>query len=549
MSPALIVGPLLRYVSEREATIWVETDAPCEVSVSAGELVGLARTFCVEGHHYAILAIEGLEPGTDTRYTVSIDEQHVWPAADDPRPPCSIRTFSRKGRTRLSFGSCRVSLPHEEPYTLPKDEDERGRGADALYRLAMRMQGSDRNCWPQMMILLGDQVYADEVSPGTLEFIRSRRDPDKPPGEQVADFEEYTRLYWDSWKDPEFRWLASTVSMAMIFDDHDIHDDWNSSATWLEEMRAKDWWHDRIVGGLVSYWVYQHLGNLSPAELAADELLAEVRRSDDAGALLRDFAERADRDPSTMRWSFSRDIGGSRLVTMDSRAARELNPDDRKMLDDDEWQWVVEGCEGDFDHLLLATSIPILMSPGMHHLESWNEAVSGGAWGRLGAKLGERMRQAVDLEHWGAFRTSFDRVAELLREVGAGERGSAPASIVALSGDVHHAFLAEVAFRRGSGVGSAVYQAVCSPVRNPLSGQERMVLRIAASKPAEALTRLLARAAGVADPEIRWRIDQNLTFDNQIATLDLEGPRAHLWIEKAGPWEEGLEASLDRRLA
>ena len=56
--------------------------------------------------------------------------------------------------------------------------------------------------WPEALILLGDQVYADEVSPGVRDFIRSRRDPEVPPGETVADFEEYTRLYWESWGEP-----------------------------------------------------------------------------------------------------------------------------------------------------------------------------------------------------------------------------------------------------------------------------------------------------------------------------------------------------------
>ena len=31
----LILGPLLRYVGETEATVWVETDAPCTVEVLA----------------------------------------------------------------------------------------------------------------------------------------------------------------------------------------------------------------------------------------------------------------------------------------------------------------------------------------------------------------------------------------------------------------------------------------------------------------------------------------------------------------------------------
>ena len=81
---------------------------------------------------------------------------------------------------------------------------------------------------------------------------------------------------------------------------------------------------------------------------------------------------------------------------------------------------------------------------------------------------------------------SFERLAELQRQVGAGERGKAPASIVTLSGDVHHAYLSEVAFRRGADMQSAVYQAVCSPLRNPLNKRERYAMRFAASRAAHA---------------------------------------------------------------
>ena len=542
----LIVGPLLRHVGETTATIWVEVSRACSVSVSAGPCTGTARTFQVKGHHYAIVVVEGLEPGSDTPYSLALDDEVAWPTPEDPFPGCSIRTLAEGEPVRLAFGSCRLSLPHEPPYTLPKDEDDRGRGKDALWHLAARMR-KNRTDWPDLLLLLGDQVYADEVSPGTLAFIRSRRDIEVPPGKEVADFEEYTRLYWDSWQDPGCRWLLSTVATAMIFDDHDIHDDWNASAAWLEKMREKDWWEARIIGAMVSYWIYQHLGNLSPAELASDDIFARVQAEDDAWRLLSDLAHGWDREPDSVRWSFSRDLVGSRLVVIDSRAARAVGEGSRKMVDDAEWKWVAERCTGEWDHLLIATSIPLLLAPGMHHLEAWNEAICAGAWGKIPAKAGERLRQAVDLEHWGAFNASFRQMRDLLEEVGAGE--SAPASIVALSGDVHHAYLAEVAFRRSSEVRSAVYQAVCSPVRNPLSGAERAMLRAAGSRVAEFVTSRLARASGVPDPGVRWRLTQKPTFDNQIAGLVLDGRSAHLRIEKVGPWDDGLECTLERTLA
>ena len=189
----------------------------------------------------------------------------MWPLPDSPYPPSVIRTHDPDRPTRIVFGSCRVCAPHEPPHSLRKDEHPDGREVDALRALVHRMRDQDPSEWPEALILLGDQVYADEVSPDVREFIRSRRDPEVPPGETVADFEEYTRLYWESWGEPYMRWLLSTVPSSMIFDDHDVHDDWNTSKTWVTDIRAQGWWDDRIVGGFMSYWIYQHLGNLSPA--------------------------------------------------------------------------------------------------------------------------------------------------------------------------------------------------------------------------------------------------------------------------------------------
>ncbi len=541
----LVLGPLVRYADEHEATVWVETDGPCEVEV----LGHSARTFHVEGHHYAIVCIGGLEPGTATEYEVRLDGEKHWPPEDLEFPPSAIRTLKRTDQVKLAFGSCRVSVPNAPPYDQTRDHDERGREVDALYALTLRMRREPREAWPHVLLLLGDQVYADEVSPETREFIRSRRDIDEPPGEEIADFEEYTRLYREAWSEATFRWLASTVSTPMIFDDHDVHDDWNTSRPWVDAMRQNEWWNERIVAGLMSYWIYQHLGNLSPRELHDDELLQRVKAADDAGPLLRQFAFRADREAAGTRWSFHRDLGSTRLIVMDSRAGRMLEDGRRAMFDDTEWQWIVEQTRGDFDHLLLATSLPVLLAPGMHYVEAWNEAVCEGAWGGAAARVSEHVRQLVDLEHWSAFGESFARLADLIEKVAAGEHGSAPASIVALSGDVHHAYLAEVAFPRRARVKSAVYQAVCSPFRNPLGTAERTVMRAAASKPMEVVGRALARAAGVADPPIRWRFAEKQTFDNQFATLDIDGRRAVMRIERTTPGETDLEETLNRRLA
>ncbi len=534
--PALLLGPLLRYVSDTEATVWVETDAPCEVRV----LDAVAATFCVAGHHYALVVLEGLPPASTLPYGVALDGEPAWPPPEDPFPPCVIRTHDRDRPDRLSlaFGSCRVSVPHEHPYSLRKDDDPRGREVDALLALTERMRGQPSEQWPDVLLLLGDQVYADEVSPRTRELIDRRRrgrDPATlPPPEEVGDFEEYTALYRESWSDPALRWLLSTVSSAMVFDDHDVHDDWNTSHAWVEQMRAEPWWEARIVGAYASYWIHQHLGNLSPAALREDRAFCALHDVADAGEQVRAFAREAAHEVAAARWSYRRDLGRTRLLVLDSRAARVLEPGRRQMLSDGEWAWVREQVAGDYDHLLVGTSLPFLLAPGLHHLEAWSEAVCDGAWGGWAARLGERLRRGLDLEHWAAFQGCFTRLAGLLEEVARGEHGQAPATIVLLSGDVHHAYLAEARFASGP-VASRVLQATCSPVRNPLDARERRALRAAFGRPLTALTRRMARAAGVAPAPLRWAFSAEPTFDNQVAELRLEGREALLRVERTKP--------------
>ncbi|MEA2296142.1 MAG: hypothetical protein QOE86_3781, partial [Solirubrobacteraceae bacterium] len=461
-------------------------------------------------------------------------------------------TTARDLPVDIVFGSCRTAYPHEEPYTLRKDEHDDGREVCGLRALALRLRTLPPESWPGALLLLGDQIYADETEPDTQRFIERRRDPEVPPGRQVGDFREYVHAYNVSWRQPPIRWLLSTVATAMIFDDHDVIDDWNTSLSWLEMIRAQGWWDERIVGAFVSYWIFQHLGNLSPQALETDDLWQQVQQADDAGQILRDFAFRADRAVDSTQWSYCRDIGSARLVMVDSRAGRVLEPGKRTMVDEDEWAFIEESATSQqHDHLLIGSSLPWLMAPGMHHLEAWNEAISEGAWGKPGARVGEKLRQALDLEHWPAFNDSFRRLTRLIGRIGAGEDGEPPATIVALGGDVHHAYLAEVAYPAGANVRSRVYQAVCSPFRNPLDTRERRVIRGISSMPAARLTRALARRAGVEDPEITWKLRQRAVFDNVVATLHLNGRSASLTIERARPLGGGdltLETAFEGTL-
>jgi hypothetical protein len=336
----------------------------------------------------------------------------------------------------------------------------------------------------------------------------------------------------------------------MIFDDHDVHDDWNISWSWVDEMRRTPWWEERIVGAFMAYWLYQHLGNLSPPELEEEETWAAIRGGADAGPLLRRLAHQWDRESAASRWAYYRQLGDIRVLVLDSRAARVLSPEQREMVDEEEWAWIVDHSVGAFDHVVIASTLPVFLPRGIHHLQSWNEALCNGRWGRLAARLSERLRRAVDLEHWAAFNRSFERLCDWLRTIAGGtEENRPPAAILVLGGDVHSNYVAEVDL--GSATDASVYQLVCSPFRNPLSPKERRIVRVTGSRAAGVLFAPLARLAGVPRPSADWHQLQPTTFDNCLGELFLDGRRASVTMWRSAHEDEDPEqlvATLETRL-
>jgi phosphodiesterase/alkaline phosphatase D-like protein len=527
----IVVGPLLRYVGETEATIWVETDRPCLVHVrAAGASSEPEPTWGIHGHHYALVVVTGLQPGTTTPYTIELDGAPAWPLPNSGLPPSVIRTLGGREALRLAFGSCRRAAPYDE-FGLKKF------GADALAALANRIIASQGDR-PDALLFVGDQVYADMPSTQMQDRLRAAHDNTATSHPEIRDevqnFEEYTWLYAESWTTPEVRWLLSTVPTCMILDDHDLQDDWNSSWSWRQEKSREPWWRDRAVGALASYWVYQHLGNLSPGELAVNATYREIRDAADDDVrtkVLEQFAWAADGNPDFARWSFYRDFGPARLVVVDARLSRHLDPDARAMLGDGEWAWLVDQTKSNVEHLLIGTTLPFLMLPGVHHLEGWNEATAQGAWGRAYGRVAELARRAVDLEHWPAFRRSFDAMVELIEEVAS--RADAPATVLVLSGDVHCSYVSRAHTPVLDRSRTKVYQLVMSPFRNPLEAGIRAVTRLFNTRTAARVCHALARHAGVMEPNIRWSIDKGPWFSNGVMTVVLQGPRAYLEVDRA----------------
>jgi hypothetical protein len=549
---ALLVGPLLRYADQRRATIWVETDRACVVGVTVGDDAFDARTWSVHGHHYALVRVDELTPRRANEYTVALDGYRVWPPDGSEFPPSVIRTIDPDAPFRLAFGSCRRSDPLDEQHFATI-------GADALAALATQMATTAPHSWPDGLLLIGDQVYADEPSDDVVARLhKNHSDTTSDIVDEIHNYEEYTWLYHEAWTPPAVRWLMSTVPTGMLLDDHDLRDDWNTSLSWRRKMTAQPWWRDRVVGGYASYWVYQHLGNLSPDQLDADEVYAQILAiTDDAErtSYLDDVAWRADVDPTSMRWSYYRDLGGVgrrvRLVAIDSRASRQLDPEDRRMVDAPEWAWVREhviDVEHPFDHLVLASTLPWLMVPGVHHLDGWDEAISEGAWGRPGKWLGERVRQALDLEHWAAFRESFDETVALLTAVV--EAGSPPATVLMLGGDVHCNYTAAAKLTAVDHPATTIHQLTMSPFRNDIPRVGKLANTLLNRKTFTALVHRIARWAKVPDVAMTWHIDHGPWFDNGVMTIEFDHRSARLRLDHAhlSAGRQTLTTTLDIEL-
>ena len=214
--------------------------------------------------------------------------------------------------------------------------------------------------------------------------------------------------------------------------------------------------------------------------------------------MVREFAEAADREADGAkgaRWSYRRDFGPVRLLVIDSRCGRILDQGRRSMLSDAEFDWIEEQLTGDYEHLLIGTSLPWLLPRAFHDIEAWNELLCDGHRGRLVAAISEKIRRAGGFRALGGVPGIVRAARDDDRKVARGEyavdsagaaTSTAPATVCVLSGDVHHAYVARPEY---SDVDSAVYQLTCSPLHNRVPAAMRLAFRAAWSRAAERGTR------------------------------------------------------------
>jgi hypothetical protein len=228
-----------------------------------------------------------------------------------------------------------------------------------------------------------------------------------------------------------------------------------------------------------------------------------------------------------------------------------LEEQHRRMLDEDEFAWVEaamrRAADEGVEHLIIGTSLPWLLPHAIHNLERWNETLNVRHHGRWRGRLAETLRQASDLEHWAAFGHSFERLGRALTSVARGEHGRAPATALVLSGDVHHAYAAELV--QPGDLTSRVHQLTVSPLHNQAPHPIRVGFKIGWSRTARRLTERLARWVRAEPTALEWDKQAGPFFGNQIGELVLDGREARFLLSVAEVGDDSLRQVLDRPLA
>ena len=105
--------------------------------------------------------------------------------------------------------------------------------------------------------------------------------------------------------------------------------------------------------------------------------------------------------------------------------------------------------------------------------------------------------------------------------------------MLVLSGDVHHAYVAEPRWPDGRGPDARVLQLTCSPVHNSIPLSIRVGFRFGWSAVARALGRRFRRHGRCPRPPVDWRRTGGPWFGNQVMSLTLNGRSARLRLEQA----------------
>ena len=510
------LGPLVRAVAPDGIAIWTEWGQPGEVKLTAtpldpgeGQVLSsvssCSRTVTIGGRHYALSCLTGLHPATWYSYQVSNVEQAV---SSSPAEKALVQCFrtldlpNSEKSWKLAYGSCR-KLSAVEPDAL-----------NALGPWLMRCIDERETLWPRLLLLIGDQIYADDRI----------TDP-------VLSFEDFARKYAEAWSDDAgIRQALAVLPTYMIFDDHEITNSWNIAPAW-RAWALQHGLEQTLVDGLVAYWVYQGWGNIALQNPDEHDLLALMQQAEQSGEdvleALRARIRQTVYEEKLIDWHYTIPTVPP-LFVADVRADRPAVLDDKKLagaipriMSQQQMEhlraWVQEH---DTSIALLVSSVPALLPPligfaeyvmGVRPLQRRSSGILYRS-GRLLAKGQQKLALRMSFEHWPVFGATWRELVDLLT--------LRKRDLIILSGDVHFSYAMKAhRFRSSSKRRTTLYQLVASPFRNVLEQRDKSLVLGQAWIKRAIYGGLSMKILPLQDAKSPKRIPSALLFQNVVSLV------------------------------
>jgi phosphodiesterase/alkaline phosphatase D-like protein len=553
----LVTGPIVRYVDQTSASIWVELDDGAALFATArarkgtkaivSEYAHTTPIFAVAdegryGRYYAIIRFEKLKPATLYSYSIT--------AAYDPNEDLdTVKRIERAKGKKVTFDLSAVAYGGNNApafRTLPKGDkeglrvafgscrnldggynDHDGRDALADYSNYLDEDYDNRlTSWPHLLLLMGDQIYSDDVAQAAVDKILSYRSERIDAGKRVPaglknsyspnfskldehlraglisskytgtgkfhclSFQEWALLYQTSWNRPEIRRLFANLPTFMLPDDHDLTNGFDITGGWHDQMNNDPDWRAALRDSMMAYWLYQGWGNVSKKAAAAHAILKIIENAHvgdvlgKPGELGKSVEAQLDRDlHAPVYYTIPT---SPPIIALDARADRAFvapvtdtlknqtkvvayrHPDDM-ILGATQLDWF-EKQLAKSPTPIIATSMPFLQTLiGDRMMVNLTRLLPNEWPERLETQdhvdYIEWLARTEDAETWYAWARSVERFLELIKTRDA---------VIILTGDVHYSCLFDT-LRDGFdtksfGISAAtrVIQAVSSPIRYPL---------------------------------------------------------------------------------
>ncbi|PTQ00401.1 hypothetical protein [Vibrio sp. ZF 223] len=266
---------------------------------------------------------------------------------------------------------------------------------------------------------------------------------------------------------PQVQRLFAHIPTYMIFDDHDVTDDWNLTVGWEYAVDQNQFATQVIGNGLAAYWMCQGWGNKPESfdetfieqakQLFVDHPRITEQTHNEAGnPATTHFVSNIEPDKHQAfiemlnrfeEWHYTIDTS-PKVIVLDTRTRRwrsesRMNKPSGLM----DWEALIE-----FQHQLMNQDKVVIVSAAPMFGVKFIETLQ-----KMATTIGKPL--VIDAENWMAHPGSANTLISIFTHT------KTPTNFVVLSGDVHYSFAYDIKlrYRRNS---PNIYQITCSGIKN-----------------------------------------------------------------------------------